>query len=73
MTATVVISARVHPCLRGNLDRKARRLGLDRNAALICAVQDWTDDPRSEAERAQDADLADLQATYEDLRGGLHG
>lgn len=53
MTATVVISARVHPSLRGDLDRKARRLGFDRNTALVQAVQNWTDDPRSEAERAR--------------------
>lgn len=71
MTATVIISARCHPSLRGDLDRKARSLGLDRNTALVQAVQDWTNDPRTPAERAADAEWTAQQQYAADVRAEL--
>lgn len=42
-----------------------------RNQAFNVALESFFADPRTPAERAADADYADLLATQADLRGGL--
>lgn len=70
-----VLTARVSEQLFRRTCALANARKCDRQAVVIKALGEYLAgyDPRTPAERAADADYADLQDTLADLRGGLHG